>query len=888
VKARLAFRFPWRSRRQIAAEIESELAFHLSMRAEELEAQGMSRGAAAAQAQAEFGDVEFTRAYCRTQDEAGERIMRWSERLESVWYDVRHAVRSLSRTPVFTGTAVFTITLVLGANTAVFSAARAVLLRPLPYGHPDALVALEMTAVAGYFVGTEPLSPPDYQDYRAQQRGFVDIAGYHDATETWLPAHGDTEMLRAALVTGNMFNVLQAAPRAGRILQPADATPGAPEVAVISSGFFERALGGDPARVGESLTINGQATRIVGVMQPGFTLGRRADLWLPLDLSSDLANPGRTRKQHWVQAVGRLRPGMTADAAGHDLALIGARLAAAYPDADSNRFATPVPLRTWMVGSVGSGITLLQGAALLVLLIACANLANLALSRALDRRRDMAVRAALGSGRGRLIRQLVIESVLVAGTGGILGTALAYAAVHQLLALNANALRGPYPVAVDATALAFCAVLALGTGLVSGLAPAFAVARLDLQQTLREGGRGSSGGRAVERARRALVVAQIALATTLLIGAGLLVRSFRALDAVQLGFTPDHVLTAQLSAKGARYDSAAAVNRLYDQVLGDLARAPGVVAVGAADELPTEGSSNAGMRIEGQVNDEANLPGVAYIAVRGDYFQALRVPLLAGRLFTASDDDSAAADVAVINQTASRQYFPNGAIGKRLHIGPSATGPAITVVGVVADMHGEGAAYPVLPTLFPYHRQQAWESSLAIAIRTRGNPLALTPALRSAVREADPAVAVHDIATLDAVVGRSLASRRFVLALMTSFAVLALILSTVGIYGVLAYVVAGRQREFGVRLALGATQRSVVSLVLRQGLISAAIGLALGLAGAEAGRALLASSLYGVTAGDPITWIGVAAILLAVVTAACLIPAWRATRVDPLVTMRAE
>ena len=888
MKAPLSFRFPWRSRRQIAAEIDAELAFHLAMRAAELEPQGVAHDEAIAQARVEFGDVDFTRAYCRTQDEAGERITQWSDRLDGVWYDVRHALRSLCRTPTFSVIAIFTITLVLGANTAVFSAARAVLLRPLPYGHPDALMAVQIRSVAGYFVGTEGLSPPDYQDYRAQQHAFTDIAAYNDATATWLPAHGDPEVIRAARVTGNMFNVLEATPRAGRILLPSDDTAGASDVAVRSSRLFDRALGADASRLGEPLTLDGRAIRIVGVMRPGFTLGRRADLWLPLDLRDDLADPGRTRKQHWLNAIGRLRPGTTLDAAGHDLRLIGTRLARAYPDADSNRFAEPVPLRTWMIGSVGSGLTLLQGAALLVLLIACANLANLTLSRALDRRRDMAVRAALGSGRGRLIRQLVIESVLVAGAGGILGTALAYAATRWLLALNANALPGPYPVAVDGTALAFCAVLALGTGLLSGLAPAIAVGRLDLQQTLREGGRGSSGGRVVERARRALVVAQIALAAALLIGAGLLVRSFRALDAVKLGFAADHVLTARVSADGTRYDSAGAVNRLYDQALGELARTPGVVAVGAADALPTQGSTGTSMRIEGEVSDEANLPNMAYIAVRGDYFRALRVPLLGGRLFTASDDDSAAANVAVINQTALRQYFPNGAIGKRIHIGPTAAGPAITIVGVVADVHAEGASYPVLPTLFPYHRQQAWESSLSIAIRTRGDPTALTSALRRAVHGADPTVAVHDVATLEAVVGESLASRRFALALVTSFAGLAFVLATVGIYGVLAYLVAGRRREFGVRMALGATRGSVVTLVLRQGMIWTGIGLALGLAAADAERTLLATSLYGVSAGDPVTWIGVALILLAVVTAACLIPAIRATRVDPVVAMRAD
>jgi predicted permease len=888
VKTPIGFRFPWRSRRQIAAEVESELAFHLGMRAAALEAQGMARDVAEAQARAEFGDVEFTRDYCRTQDEAGERVMQWSDRLESTWYDVRHAVRSLWRTPGFTAIVVFTIALVLGANTAVFSAVHALLLRPLPYGDPDALVTVMDSSYAGTFIGAAPLSPPDYIDYRTQQHTFTDIAGYSDATETWLPADGDPELIRAALVTENMFNVLRAVPRVGRTLIPSDGAPDAANVVVISSTFFERALGGNPARIGETLLLDGQATRVVGVMPPGFTLGRRADLWIPLDLRADLGNPNRTRKQHWLHGIGRIRPGVSARAATEDLALISKRLALAYPDADGNSVAVTQSLRSWLIGSVGNGLGLLQGAALLVLLIACANIANLTLSRALDRRRDMAVRAALGSGRARLIRQVLTESILVAAMGGILGIALAYAATRWLLALDANALPALYPVSVDGTVLCVGAVLALGTGLLSSLAPAFAVSRLDLQQALKDGGRGSSGGHAVERARRALVVVQVALAVTLLVGAGLLVRSFRALDAVSPGFDPDGVLTAELSVKGTRYDTATAVNRFYDDALGELARTPGVVLVGAASTLPTRGDVGTSMRIEGQINDESKLPDMGYVAVRGDYFRALRIPLLAGRFFDASDGDSAAPSVAVINATALHKYFPDGAIGRRIHIGPSPTGPAITIVGIVGDVHARGPGDPVRPTLFAYHRQQAWQTSLSVVARTHGDPIALTGALRRAIHDADPTVAIHDVATLKGVTSEVLAPRRFALALVAGFAVLALILAVVGIYGVLAYLVAGRRREFGVRLALGATQRSVVLLVLRQGLLWVAIGLAAGLVAANAERMLLAASLYGVTAGDPVTYVAVTLLLLAVATVACLIPAVRATRVDPVVAMRAD
>ena len=875
---------PWRSRARIARDIDIELSFHLEMRVAELTAQGMSAADAARRAREEFGDLELTRAYCRTMDESTDRTARITDHVADWRQDLRYAIRTLRHSAGFAAASLLTLALALGANTAIFSVAHSVLLEPLPYGRPESLVALYETRATSPSERYQ-LSPANFFDFRAQQRSFTGIAAYNGAPFTWLPDNGDPQFLFASSVTANMFDVLGVRALHGRTFAAGDDAPGKDRQVVLSYGFWERALGGNPAVVGTRMTLSGRTYDVVGVMPRGFTLGTNEDLWVPMDLSEAMADAVRSRKQHYLRAIARIDTRTTLERAGADVSAIARRLAAQYPEANTGLDALAVPLHESMTGTLRPALLLLQGAAAIVLLIACANIANLTLSRTMGRRREMAVRAALGAGRARLARQLLAESLVLAFAGGVIGVGVAVVATRTLLALNPDTLPSMFTATVDGGVLLFSLVLTVGIGLLMGLVPALHVARVDPQESLKEGERGTSQGRGGERVRRVLVVAQVGLAVMLLIGAGLLVRSFRELTRVRLGFDPDRVLTAQLRAGGERYDSPDAVNRFYDRVLDEIAHGPGVAAAGAVTILPTRGSVGSSVRVEGEPVDEANIPEIRYLAVRRDFFKALRIPLKAGREFDASD----AADgpkTVLINEAAERRFFPRGdALGRRIRIGPDPNGEPMTIVGVVGDIRAEGFAVPVPPTLFANHRRETWERSLAVVIRTSGDPASATPVLRRAVKSADPTLAIRDVRTLDDVIGSSLAPRRFALGLVASFAGIALLLATIGIYGVLSYAVASRTREFGVRLALGATERSILLLVLRQGLAWSLFGLAVGVGGALASGRLLSRMLYGVQPLDSTTYVGVVGGLVVVVAAACLVPSLRATRVDPIQSM---
>ncbi|HUQ81180.1 MAG TPA: ABC transporter permease [Gemmatimonadaceae bacterium] len=875
---------PWRSRSRIALDIDLELTFHIEMRVSELLGQGLDRRAAEEQARAEFGDLEFTRAYCRTMDESTDRTARFADHVADWRQDARYAVRTLRRNAGFAVASLLTLALALGANTAVFSVAHGVLLAPLPYGKPDALVAL-YEAHTSSPSERNPLAPANFFDFRSQQRAFTGIAAYSGAPFTWLPKDGDPQYLYASSVTPNMFDVLAVRALHGRTFVAGDDAPGKDQV-VLSYGFWQRALGGNPAVVGERMTLSGRAYDIIGVMPRGFTLGVNEDLWVPMDLSDATADLVRARKQHYLRAIARVRDGTTLAAAQADLRAIARRLETTYPESNTGLSAATVPLHEAMTGRLRTSLLLLQAAAAMVLLIACANIANLTLSRTMGRRREMALRAALGAGQGRLVRQLLAESMLLAVVGGALGVGVAVVATRTMLALNPDTLPSMFRIAVDGRVLVFSLILSVGIGAVVGIVPALDVARTDPHDSLKEGERGTSQGRRGERVRRALVVAQVGLAVVLLIGAGLLVRSFRELTRVNLGFDPDGVMTAQLRAGGERYDSAAAVNRFYDRVLDDISHAPGVVAVGGITMLPTRGSIGSAVRVEGEPVDERSIPEIRYIAVRGDAFKALRIPLKSGRDYDASDIADGPKTV-IINEAAERRFFPRGdALGRRIRIGPNPNGTPMTIIGVVGDIREDGYDVPAPPTLFANHRQETWERSVAVVIRTSGDESSAAAVFRRAVRSADPTLAVRDVRSLNDVIGSSLAPRRFALGLVSSFAGIALLLATIGIYGVLSYAVASRTREFGVRLALGASERNVLMLVLRQGFAWSIVGLALGLIGALASGRLVSHMLYGIQPVDPVTYGAVVVGLTVVVTVACLVPSLRATRVDPLTSMR--
>jgi len=882
------FQLPWRSRSRIARDVDAELAFHLEMRVSELTAKGVDAEEAAQRAREEFGDLERTRTYCRDLDTRADSETRLADRVAEWRQDVRYALRTMGRSPGFAIVSLLTLALAIGANTAVFSVARAVLVAPLPFGEPGSLVALyenqKQNPTERY-----PFAPANFVDYRAQQHTLTDIAAYRPlGSITWLPDHGDAEIIGGLIATPNLFSVLQTRALYGRTFTSDDERPDAAPVVIVSYHFWQRALGGDLHVLGQSLMLNGHANQLIGVMPPGFTLGFSEDVWMPYDVNDDMQDAVRARKQHYLKAVARLRPGVTIDAARADLATIANRLESQYPEANKARSAAVLPLRESMAGDVRTSILLLQAAAGLVLLIACANLANLTLSRTIGRRRELALRAAIGAGRARLTRQLLTESLLLALAGGAIGVGLAMLLTPTLLALNPDTLPSMFAVRIDKSVLLFSLAMSVLTGLLFGFIPALDAGRANLHGALKEGGRGSTGGSRGERVRRTLVVAQVSLAVVLLIGAGLLTRSFDQLTRVNMGFDPAHVLTAQLRASGARYDSSDAVNQFYDAVLTDLAHTPGVLAAGATNVIPTQGRMGTALRIEGEPVDETNLPDFGYVSVRGGYFEALHVPILSGREYDASDKPDGEKHV-IINNAAARRFFPKGdAVGRRIQIGPNPSATWMTIIGIAGDIRDEGLAVPAKPMMYANHAQEAWERSLSVVIRTSGDPLSAATALRNAVKATDPTLAVRDIRSLDDVVGSSLAARRFSLGLAFSFAVVALILAAVGVYGVLAFSVTSRAKEFGLRLALGATARAVLLLVVREGLTWATLGLVVGVAGAVAAARMLAGMLFGVSPLDASTYVAVALGLLVVVLAACLVPAVRATRVDPLTSMQAE
>lgn len=881
------FRFPWRTRRQIAAEVDQELSFHLEMRARDLKGDGLDTDAARQLARNEFGDLEYTRSYCRTMDQRTEDDSRRRDRWSAWGQDLRHAWRTMRRNPAFAAISLLTLTLAIGANTAVFSVTRAVLLRPLPYGNPDALLSLSESP-RRQPTDRNPLSPPNFADYQGSQHSFSGLAASYSRTVTWRPATADPEMLDILSVTPNMFDVLQRAPQLGRTFVPDDAKPGAPPVAILSWRFWQASLNGDPGIIGHTLTLNDLPYTVLGVMPKDFVLGDRTAMWAPFSLEREIDRAEITRKQFYLQVIGRLKPGVNLDAATTDLAAIATRLAAQYPEADADRLPRLVPLHDAMVGDLKLTLMLLEAASALVLLVACVNLANVTLSRTTARRREMALRAALGAGRGRLIRQLLTESVLLAVLGGALGIALAVVVTRLLLAVEPAALPGTFEVRPDLTVLLFGLVISVATGIGFGLLPAVDAARADLQGALKQGGRGSSGGPGAERAGRILVVMQVGVAMVLVISAGLLVRSFAGLLKVPLGFDSDHVLTADLRASGERYDSTILVNRFYDRVLQQIRQSPEVISAGATMKLPADGWISSGITVEGEPAEAGHITEVGYLLVRGDYFKALHIPLLAGRGFDERDSPDAPGAV-LINQAAAKAYFPHGdPVGTRIRLGPDPNAPWSVVIGVVGDVREKGFAEAPVPAVYPTHVQNTWWRSLVLVIRTRGNPEAAASALRRAVHDADPALALRNVRTLDEVLGNDLAARRFALALVGGFAAVALILAAVGIYGVLAFSVTSRTREFGVRLALGASRASVLLLVLKRGVTWSVVGLALGVVGALAAGRLIESRLFGVGATDLATYGSVTLGFLVVVLVACLAPAARATRVDPMTTMRAD
>jgi predicted permease len=813
--------------------------------------------------------------------------------------DLRFTLRSLRQRPGFTALTVLTLALGIGATSAIFSVVNGVLLRPLPYHEPDGVVLVH-TRLEGT-PGRE-LSLPEFFDLREQSRSFSRLAGFANGSLT-LTGSGTPERLQAGYVTAEAFPVVGVSPARGRGFAAAEDLPGRPPVVVLSDGLWRRRFGADPDIVGRTLILDDVPTTVLGIMPPEFQLpthyaGPGMELWtlMRLDPSVDRSERG----WHWLTVMGRLRPGVDVAAADRETASLMAGMLQRYPhEYDADFTGSVSPAIEVLVGDIRPVILVLMGAVGLLLLIACANVASLLLARAEARHREIAVRAALGARAGRIVRQLLTESVALAVAGGLLGLLLALWGVRGLVAMAPPTLPRLETIGLDGWVLAFTAVITLTTGMLFGLAPAVQAARPDLANALTEGGRGGSAGLRRQRFRRGLVVSQIALALVLVAAAGLLVQSFARMRGVDPGFEPGHLLTARVELTPVRYESNEKIRAFYQRLVERLEAIPGVRSAAVVKALPMMQLElgdwsfvREGLHSLPPRPSEWNL--AYWQTMSPEYFETMRIPVLQGRGIEATDRIGSSG-VAVINHTLARQVWPGGdALGQRILMGGGATDSVWrTIVGVVGDVRHRGLDAEPRPEIYlPYAQFPAGtgtpQRTMRIALRSAGDPVQLTGALRAAVAELDPDLPVGEIQTMEEALGTWAAERRLTMVLVGAFALLALALGAVGVYGVMAHLVVQRTREIGIRMALGAVPREILALVLSQGAWLAFLGIAAGLAGALAATRLLASLLFGVGPTDPITFLATAGALAVVAGAASVLPAVRAVRTDPVDALRSD
>ena len=804
--------------------------------------------------------------------------------MEKLLQDLRYALRSFARQPLFALTAILTLALGIGATTAIFSVVNAVILKPLPFNHPDRIVA-----VTNLWTRTGPgaqVSAPDFHDWETQSRSFEAMA-YYVGGETSVTIGGAADYAVVYRVTPRFFEVLGASAARGRLLSAEESRPGGAEAVVISDAFWRRQFKAEDRAVGSTVKFADRVFTVVGVLPPGIRYPGRADIYAPSWIMPEMTS----RSAHNYRVIARLRTDVTVGQASAEMENIARALEAQFPDSNTGKLARVISLQEQMVGPTRNTLYLLLGAVTLVLLIACANVANLLLARATVREREMVVRAAVGAARGRLLRQLLTESAVLGIAAGLLGVWLARFGVLALIATAPASLPRIAEVRVDAVVLAFAMLIALAASFLFGLAPALQASRVQLVDGLRQGGKGSSIGARGSWARSAFVVAEVALAVVLVVGASLLARSLVAIATVDLGFAAEKLLVLQTSFPVKTFEAAPRATAFYREVIADVAALPGVSSVSGVRGLPTAVQSNGAYQVEGRSTIQeqgVRSPQALFTVITPDYFRTLKVPIRSGRDFT--DGDIREANfVAIINEALARAAFPGeDPIGRRIQCGLDSF-EFMTIVGVVADVRTQGPTSPGQPEIYmPYQQHPGPATSLNLVVRTdAADPLSLADTIQRKIRARNPDVPVR-ATTMEGTLETATAPARFNTYLLGLFGGIALVLALAGIYGVMAYSVSQRIPELGVRIALGASPGSILGLVLREGAQLAGLGLAIGIALALASGKLVEGMLFGVTARDP--WIfGVVTLVVAIATlAACYIPGRRAVRVDPMQALRAE
>jgi putative ABC transport system permease protein len=806
---------------------------------------------------------------------------------ETFWQDVRFGVKMLVKSPGFTIVAVIALALGIGANSAIFSVVNTVLLRPLPYKEPDRLVMVwEDATKLGYPRDTPAVA--NYLDWRNQNQVFEGMAAIADQSYN-LTGIGEPERIDGRRVSANLFSLLGVEPQLGRSFLPEEDQPGSGHSVIISHGLWQRRFGSDPGLVGKPLSLNGETFTVVGVMPQGFQFpSREVEVWVPIAFTQREAS---SRGSHYLQVIARLKPGVTLQQAQTEMTAIAARLSQQYPESNTDLGAAVTSLHEHVAGDIKPALLVLLGAVGFVLLIACANVANLLLARAAVRQKEIALRAALGASRLRLIRQFLTESVLLAAIGGLGGLLLSLWGVNLLKSFIPENISQAKAITIDGWVLVFTLGVSLLTGLIFGLAPALQASKLNLNETLKEGGRDSAAGSRGNRIRGLLVIAEVAVSLILLIGAGLLINSFLRLRNVDPGFRSDNLLTMQVVLPVSKYPDAARRASFYTELVRRLEALPGVKSAAVTTNLPLYRQGNStGISIEGRPDPA---PGQEQIIVTRvispHYFRTMGIQLMQGREISEQDRQETT-PVVIISEAMARKYWPGeDPVGKRLKTGPSASNiPWITIAGVVKDVRQFELNADPKPQMYLSYMQTGYFAPRDLVISTSVEPMSLTATVRRTVWEIDKDQPVSNIRTMDEILSESIGRQRFSMLLLGIFASVALLLAAVGLYGIMSYSVTQRTREFGIRMALGARRIDVLKMVVGHGLKLVLIGVGIGLVVAFVLTRVMTSLLFGVSATDPLTFISISLVLITVAVLASYIPAYRATKVDPMIALRYE